>query len=80
MPNPMIDRIASVLSRALPNEAFATTTPEDCARAVLAAMREPTEAMEVAGFHQVDPTNQHPDDVMQNVWTAMIDAAMAEEG
>jgi len=65
----------------VPFEQADDATIERCiaqARAVLAAMREPTEAMVKAGA-----LNQSPPGYRMNAqfaWEGMIDAALAEEG
>lgn len=54
----------------------------ECARAAIAALREPTEAMIAAGWEGGDwckPTiSYHDDDAPQQCWRAMIDAALTE--
>ena len=78
MSSEMIARVADVLSRTLPTESFATSTPEECARAILTAMREPTEAMLGDGMDTLlDPQAECGS---ATVWRAMIDAALEEEG
>jgi hypothetical protein len=84
----MVDRVARAICK---NEcAFRCGGAEDCqqyddwigeARAAIAAMREPTEKMHVAG-HDVrsDPQNGMPTYCgVDEIWTAMIDAALADE-
>lgn len=44
------------------------------ARAVLEAIREPSEGMQTAGYGEC----HHPNDIPEHIWQAMIDAALAE--
>lgn len=46
------------------------------ARSVLTAMREPTEAM-IEAAYAVEPDGRVP--ALSDAWTAMIDAALAED-
>lgn len=73
----MLERITGVLERA---RVAGGWIDEDVARAVLTEIREPTEAMQVAG-HNVrnDPTTGQPTACgTDEIYTAMIDAAVAE--
>lgn len=69
----MVERVANVLMR----EGIGFTATKDdaeaMARAAIASMREPTEAMVKAGFDE-DNLYRHPSES----WPAMIDAALAE--
>lgn len=46
------------------------------ARAVLTAIREPSEGMQAAGYGEC----HHPKDIPEHIWQAMIDAALSEGG
>lgn len=52
------------------------------ARAAIAAMREPTETMPMAGFHAAFETSDEPvyvgDHEIRKMWRAMIDDALAD--
>jgi hypothetical protein len=84
MPNPIIERAARALSlRIYETE---TSWPEcaDDARAVLRAIREPSEGMREAGeYDDCSPPGTGgkyiSEDDAQMVWQAMIDAALGEE-
>ncbi len=49
---------------------------DQIARAVLTAIREPSEGMQVAGYGEC----HHPKDIPEHIWQAMIDAALSEGG
>jgi hypothetical protein len=85
-PGPMIERVAEAISDGVFRE---LGSPSDwcpapgamgtVARAVLAAMREPTEAMAQIGGEKlpgVVDTMGEADEAAADVWTAMIDAAL----
>lgn len=83
----MIERMAGTLHAIAIANGGISRGPADMradARALIAAMREPTEAMLVAAARcRTDPSrfgNSSPDDTMGPEWRAMIDAALAEEG
>jgi hypothetical protein len=75
--NKMIDRVASAISALDTN--IVANDYEAMARAVIAAMREPTEAMidaapdEAVGWSEI--ARRHAADY----WRAMVDAALAED-
>lgn len=85
MAETMIERavaaIKPLIERAQPIGEY---DPSEMARAVLAAMREPTQAMEDAGYgnSKGDPDHtgyvDNPDPV--EAYIAMIDAALSEKG
>lgn len=85
MAETMIERavaaIKPLIDRAQP---IGECDPSDMVRAILAAMREPTSAMESAGYgnSKGDPDHtgcvDNPDPV--DAWEAMIDAALSEKG
>lgn len=72
----MIDRVALAFAGLHITTAAGTrVTHQDVARAAIAAMRTPSEAMEVAGVRA------HTDDLdvmIETVWQAMIDAALRD--
>jgi hypothetical protein len=52
----------------------------DEARSAIAAMREPTEAMKLAGYSIIDPHEDGPrEHHIDLAWQLMIDAALREE-
>jgi hypothetical protein len=67
----MIDRVATVVATCLRNDDNA----EEIARAVIEAMRKPSDGMIAAGelFYEVTRTQA------RIVWEQMIDAALAEK-
>lgn len=72
----MIERVAAALSFNLPNDVTLTGTQEKrIAHAVIATMREPTEAMLEAG-RAVAPVCDDPITPPADYWVAMIDAAL----
>lgn len=46
----------------------------DAARAVLTAIRGPSEGMQTAGYGEC----HHPKDIPEHIWQTMIDTALAE--
>ena len=48
------------------------------ARAAIAAMREPSAEMHAAMVAQLDRTNPYDGDLIDNIWCAAIDAALAD--
>lgn len=75
MSDSMIDRMAIALA---PFIQHGVADPYEAARAVLAVMRSPTEAMKYAGL-RADPTEQGLLPPV-HAWPAMVDAALAEVG
>jgi hypothetical protein len=57
-------------------EEGATEETYDMARAAIAAMREPTKAMEWAGSHAVDTDGPWGAPPIDGAWQAMIDEAL----
>lgn len=64
------------------NPLYVVTNPADVARAVLTAIREPSEGMETAGVVEGDWNRDNLDlgEEAKKVWAAMIDAALSEGG
>lgn len=76
MSDTMIERIARLLAKeAGYNGDDAWRTREPLARKIVGAMREPTEAMWSALYR----AGENPELSTGERWTAMIDAALAEE-
>jgi hypothetical protein len=83
----MIERVALAISASVPNDTFAKDVGMSelsaMARAAIAAMREPTEAMISAGDQRLSDcwSLEHgegfDEDPPMPVWQAMIDAALA---
>jgi hypothetical protein len=71
--NDIIDRVAKAIEQASqpPGQKDYTILMENCARAAIEAMREPTEAMLQAQFGKDGP---------RACWEAMIDAALVSNG
>jgi hypothetical protein len=90
MPDTMIERVAIAIRKELgldwPYAGHGTLM--EVARAILTAMREPTEVMRDAGADELpdrwadNPSDNTSEAYAQtaDVWRAMIDAALAEEG
>lgn len=99
MPNPIIERAARAIIQQLGVDGLIHeaggklsvdgVVPEHLARAVIRAIREPSEGMIEAGGNvqwwesigddgETIETRLYPDDVPR-VWQAMIDAALGEE-
>lgn len=84
MPNPIIERAARAIqdeydrqnSGALIGEGGDLHAPEAMARAVLRAIREPSEAMNRAGWKSDLPFT--PSIRVDVLWQAMIDAALSD--
>lgn len=81
MPSPsLIEKAAAELER---QEYYWMSSTEEVVRAVLLAIREPTEEMLIAG-HKTGAFTMSDEDVTvhlseaAHVWTAMIDAALKE--
>ena len=72
---PMIDRVEAVIEGALGVDDQLCESPHRIARAIIAAMREPTEAMILANSDAAGPD----DEQTKRDWRAMIDAALAEQ-
>jgi hypothetical protein len=77
----MIEQVAEALIAA--NERLSWTEARDLARVVIEAMREPTDAMIVAGFFDADHSIESvgdlappPEDQPRLIWQAMIDEAL----
>jgi hypothetical protein len=78
VPETMIERMQIALRPFLHHGLAAEPDVEiEAVRAVLAAMREPTEAMKYAGL-RADPTEQGLLPPV-HAWPAMIDAVLAED-
>ena len=84
----MVRKVGAALKRAWPvdSEGLCCLTPDELdamARAALAAMREPTEAMVGAGdgCHEYYPFSSSVSSAAdaETVWRAMIDAALGGE-
>jgi hypothetical protein len=80
--SPMQRAERAVLDTIFPVEELSGWTidnPRDVARAVLQAIREPSQAMiEVGNRHFPDYPEGMPDDDPRDCWQAMIDAALSE--
>lgn len=74
----VIERAARAVRDALPCEQCALPLggEETIARAVLAAIREPSEAVMMAGMAKADETSHGV--AVGPIWSAMIDAALEE--
>jgi hypothetical protein len=74
----MVERAAAVVSQWMPVDVTLTGTQEKAiARAVIRAMREPTEAMTLPGAEQL-PDYEPGCDHAASCWRAMIDAALRD--
>ena len=70
----MVERVAKAIDDALPQN----PDPDDiskAARAAIAAMREPTNDMQLAGWAPIHTTGAA---IAEHIWIAMIDAALNE--
>jgi hypothetical protein len=76
----MVERcISAARWSGLDCEAWASPALEELVRKIIAAMREPTDAMGVAGHKKAKSDGAHDCEVpMTDVWRAMIDAALAD--
>jgi len=66
----MIERVARAICKT-ENTVYGWQHYEDCARAAIQAMREPTEAMRVEGVRHHD--------TVESIWQAMIDEALEDK-
>ena len=78
----IVDRVAKAIDVASqpPGQKDYKILMENAARAAIEAMREPTQAMRLAGvaeWSRPDPTGDHESTkVFDAIWRAMIDAAL----
>lgn len=87
MAETMIERVRAIVSEALAEERregmFSKWDPDTTTRAILTAMREPTEAMvnNTTLQEHIDQdwcSNSAYDELPRDIWPRMIDAALAE--
>lgn len=81
MPDNIIKRAARAVEQLIGShcencETPIPSDPHEIARAVLQAIREPSEAMKIAGHGEEAPSRQVSK--VPNIWQAMIDAALAD--
>jgi hypothetical protein len=79
----LVERVARAMSERRASRLYRIPDALDDARVAIAAMREPTEAMQVAGATEdvcVAHTAEHRGRCLTptHVWRAMIDAALKE--
>ena len=70
----MVGRVAVVIAEAIDAATAQGDFAKDIARAAIAAMREPTEAM----IRACDWPNTDRNSSLEDVWRVMIDAALAK--
>ncbi len=74
--NEMIERVAQAIGAAHERDAPILVALEELARAAIAAMREPTEAMVDAGWPRAARIWRQ--EMLQATWREMIDASLVD--